>query len=66
MAKTISEEIVKEAEEKITVEDYDDLDGEIIVALLDNWCAMKDVNHLYIKKSGNHLEIGKAEIHCIE
>jgi len=56
-----------EAEEvKITVMEFDELVGDNLEALLDHWCGIKDTKFLYMKKAGNHLEVGKAEISCLE
>ena len=69
MDETLSEGIVKEAgESPMWIED--DLEsvnfGDRIETALDHWCGIKDVKVVYIRKAGNHLEVGKAEIHCIE
>lgn len=64
----IKEIEIKEAEEgAITIEEIDDdYVGDHLASLLDNWCGIKGTEFLYVKKAGNHLEVGKAEIHRVE
>ena len=67
MAKTISEEIVKEAEEyEITQKDNigSIIEDGWIPNLLDD-IGMADQTHIYIRKVGDHIEIGVAQVNFI-
>ena len=45
----------------VTGADYA-LMGDRVITALEQFCGIKDVEFLYIRKEGNHLEIGKAEV----
>ena len=60
--KNEEQKVVEEAEEKITVEEVEELEGTNIEALLDGWCGVKGTKFLYLKKEGNHLIVGKATV----
>ena len=61
-------ENIEAVDDTLWVEDMDELDaiGNSIYSALDSWCGLKGVKFIYIRKAGNHLEVGKAEINCIE
>ena len=65
-------EVIEEAVEKETISEtwiedkasFMVMDDRIITAL-DVLCGIHDVKCLYIKREGNHLAVGKAEVNCI-
>jgi len=68
MEKTILEEKKEAVDDTLWIQDLlsdGDTDDQICNAL-DSWCGLKDTRFIYMRKKGNHLEVGKAEIHCIE
>ena len=62
-------EVINIVEERRTIiEEADDpAMADHIVSLLESWCDVPICgnNYVYIRKAGNHLEVGKAEINCI-
>ena len=57
----------EEIESETWIEDKDNfmvLDDRIITAL-DIMCGIHDVKCLYIRREGNHLAVGKAEVNCL-
>ena len=49
------------------LENQDDLNllGDRVATALEQFCNIGDVKHVYIKKAGDHLEVGKAEVQYI-